>query len=148
MTKEKNLSINYISEDILESICHSLAGELFRDEEPMGLYRDHDQAKLESSLNLPKQSVYGEELYPDLFSKAAILFYVINRNHIFSNGNKRLSVAVLLVFLYINDYIITTTQAEIRDKALEIAKTTLPIKEVTEQLIVWIKERSSIAVDK
>lgn len=74
MIKGKNLSINYISEDILENICHSLACELFQDEEPMGLYKDHDQAKLDVSLSLPKQIVFGTELYPTLFKKAAILY--------------------------------------------------------------------------
>ncbi len=142
MTEEKKLPINYINEQILEDICHTLACKLFQDEEPMGLYKDHDQAKLESSLNLPQQSVFGEDLYPDLFTKAAVLFYVINRNHIFGNGNKRLSVAVLLVFLYINDHIFIGTPKEMRDKALEIATTTVTIDEVKIVLSEWIKQRS------
>ncbi|MES2213303.1 MAG: type II toxin-antitoxin system death-on-curing family toxin [Patescibacteria group bacterium] len=143
MTEEKNSSINYISEEILENICHSLACELFQDEEPMGLYKDHDQAKLDASLSLPRQAVYGTELYPDIYKKAAILFYAINRNHAFGNGNKRLSVAVLIVFLYINDLILTVSQKEMRDKALEIAQTNDRVETIVVLTSEWIKNNST-----
>lgn len=142
MTEEKNSSINYISEEILENICHSLACELFQDEEPMGLYKDHDQAKLDASLSLPRQAVFGRELYPDIFKKAAILFYAINRNHAFGNGNKRLSVAVLIVFLYINDLLLNVSQKEMRDKALEIAQTKQTVEKVVDEVSEWIKNNS------
>jgi prophage maintenance system killer protein len=72
MTEENASRVNYLDEEILKEICHELAAELFRDQEPMGLYDDHDQAKVDASLNLPRQAAYGHELYPDLFTKAAV----------------------------------------------------------------------------
>ena len=143
MTEEKNSSINYISEEILETICHRLACDLFQEEEPMGLYKDHDKAKLDASLALPQQSVFGKELYPDIFKKAAVLCYAINRNHAFGNGNKRLSIAVLIVFLFINDFILQVSQKELRDKALEIAQTETPINQIIVELSDWIRNKST-----
>lgn len=108
----------------------------------MGLYKDHDDAKLKSSLALPQQSYAGQELYPGLHRKAAVLFYALNRNHAFGNGNKRLSVAAVVVFLFINDVVFVGTEAEIRDKALWLAQTTDPIGDVTRELAGWLEKRS------
>ncbi len=45
--------------------------------------------RLGGSVETPKQQIFGEELYPDLFSKAAILFFLLVKNHCFVDGNKR-----------------------------------------------------------
>ena len=140
---EKSSRVNYITEDILERVCHKLAGELFKGEEPMGLYEDHDEAKLNASLALPQQMAFGQELYEGIYRKGAVLFYAINRNHAFGNGNKRLSVAALLVFLYINDAIFDGSDEELRDKALWLAQVGEPIGDVVDQLAGWI-ERNSV----
>lgn len=42
--------------------------------------------------------------YPDILNKAAYLFVAVNKGHLFLNGNKRLSLLVLLDFLYRNNY--------------------------------------------
>jgi death on curing protein len=96
MTEENSSPVNYLDEKILKELAHEIACQIFQEEEPMGLYEDHDQAKLDSCLNLPRQAVFGKDLYPGVFKKAAITFYAFNRNHAFGNGNKRLSVAVLV----------------------------------------------------
>jgi hypothetical protein len=54
MTEEKPSHVNYLDEKILKEICHDIACRLFQNEEPMGLYEDHDQGKLESCLSLPR----------------------------------------------------------------------------------------------
>lgn len=48
-----------------------------------------DRGKLEASLATPAQNVFGAELYPDLWSKGAILFFLLIKNHAFIDGNKR-----------------------------------------------------------
>lgn len=138
----KKLPVNYITEAILKDICHKLADELFKGEEPMGLYTDHDEAKLQASLALPRQEVFGEELYKGVYKKAAVLFYAINRNHAFGNGNKRLSVVSLLVFLYMNDIIFDGSNDELRDKALWLAQTTDSIGDAVAHLTIWIQKDS------
>ncbi|WP_372364861.1 type II toxin-antitoxin system death-on-curing family toxin [Candidatus Uabimicrobium sp. HlEnr_7] len=42
--------------------------------------------------------------YKGFFEKASFLFISINRGHLFTNGNKRLALTLLLNFIYINDY--------------------------------------------
>jgi len=41
-------------------------------------------------------------LYHGLIGKAAILFYLLIKNHPFKNGNKRIAITTVLVFLSIN----------------------------------------------
>lgn len=142
MTEQNQPPVNYITEEILEKVCHALARQLFQDEEPMGLYVDHDDSKLQASLALPQQVVFGKELYQGVYTKAAILFYALNRNHAFSNGNKRISVAALLVFLYANDVIMDADDSALRDLALWLAQTTDPIEAVVKELSRWIEEYS------
>ena len=44
----------------------------------------------------------GEEFYPDLVSKAAVLCYRLVRNHPLPDGNKRAGWAALVVFVDLN----------------------------------------------
>jgi death on curing protein len=139
MTEENASRVRYLTKESVEAICHEMAARLFADEEPMGLYKDHDPAKLDSCINQPRQAVGGQDLYPSIFDKAAITFYLFNRNHVFGNGNKRLSVAALSVFLFINDWFLVASADELRDQALWLAQVEEPIGEVVAKLSVWIK---------
>jgi prophage maintenance system killer protein len=47
--------------------------------------------RLESCLNTPFQRFGGKYLYAGVLNKAAILFYLINKNHPLVNGNKRMA---------------------------------------------------------
>jgi len=51
-----------------------------------------------------------------------VLYYSLNKNHPFKNGNKRISTASLLVFLFINDYWLDVKKDDLLAKTLEIAK--------------------------
>jgi death-on-curing protein len=57
---------------------------------------------LESCLIIPFQKFAGKYLYPSFVSKASILFYLLIKNHPFQNGNKRIAITALLVFLHSN----------------------------------------------
>lgn len=57
---------------------------------------------LESCLATPFQTFTKKSLYPTLISKAAILFYLMIKNHPFQNGNKRIAMTTLFVFLHKN----------------------------------------------
>ena len=45
------------------------------------------------------QSFGGEDVYPTLEEKAANLLYFVNKNHSFSDGNKRIAATIFLYFL-------------------------------------------------
>ena len=62
-----------------------------------------DRNLLLSALAAPLP-VYGEEVYPSVFDKAAALFIAINSDHPLSDGNKRLAWIVAKAFLALNGH--------------------------------------------
>lgn len=61
----------------------------------------------ESSIRQIEQSFDGTELYPSIEEKAAILLYLIVKNHSFVDGNKRIGAACFLYFLEKNSILNT-----------------------------------------
>ncbi|MDF0643352.1 MAG: type II toxin-antitoxin system death-on-curing family toxin [Nitrospira sp.] len=59
---------------------------------------------LESALAQPRQSFAGQDLYPDIITKAAALCFSLVLNHPFIDGNKRIGHAAMETFLMINGY--------------------------------------------
>ena len=57
----------------------------------------------ESSVNQIYQTVGGDDCYPTLEEKAAMLLYLITKNHSFSDGNKRIAASCFLYFLDKNE---------------------------------------------
>ena len=52
-----------------------------------------------SSIGQIYQTFGGEELYPSVEEKAAMLLYLVTKNHSFSDGNKRIAATIFLWFL-------------------------------------------------
>jgi len=61
-----------------------------------------DLGALESAVAQPRASFAGEDLYPDLASKATALAFSLINNHPFVDGNKRVGHAALETFLVLN----------------------------------------------
>ena len=57
----------------------------------------------DSSINQIYQTFGGEDCYPTLEEKAAMLLYMLVKNHSFTDGNKRIGAACFLHFLERND---------------------------------------------
>jgi death on curing protein len=74
---------------------------LYSPQEQVGV---KDPSLLDSAINRPMQSVFGNDAYPSIYEKAAALFESIAKNHAFHNANKRTALASLIVFLKINHY--------------------------------------------
>ena len=55
--------------------------------------------KLESALLRPQAEAFGEEFYPSIAEKAAVLLQGVVIAHPFTDGNKRIGLAVTLAFL-------------------------------------------------
>lgn len=65
-----------------------------------------DKGALESAVARPQMTAFGEEIYQNIFQKAAALMHSLVKNHCFENGNKRTALITTLAFLTINDYVI------------------------------------------
>lgn len=57
----------------------------------------------DSSINQIYQTFGGQEFYPTLEEKAAMLLYLLVKNHSFTDGNKRIGAACFLYFLERNN---------------------------------------------
>lgn len=63
-----------------------------------------DLGRLQSALAQPLASFDGQDLYPDLMSKAAALAFALVQGHPFVDGNKRVGHAAMEVTLLLNGY--------------------------------------------
>lgn len=86
-----------------------------------GLAGLRDKALLESSVNAAFQTFDGHPVYPTLLAKAARLGYSLIKNHAFADGNKRVGILAMLVFLEINEVQIQCTDAELASLGLGLA---------------------------
>jgi death-on-curing family protein len=52
-----------------------------------------------SAINQIRQSFNNQDLYPSIEEKAAMLLYLVVKNHAFVDGNKRIAAASFILFL-------------------------------------------------
>jgi death-on-curing protein len=71
-----------------------------------------DAGLLESAALRPQSSVFGEEAYPELLTKAAALLHSIVRNHPLVDGNKRLGWVAVKTFLILNGCTATSARSD------------------------------------
>ena len=74
-----------------------LAGMLLGEPLPV-----RDVGLLESAAARPRASAFGEDAYPEVWTKAAALLHSIVKNHALVDGNKRLGWLATAVFLDLN----------------------------------------------
>ncbi|MBB3661229.1 MULTISPECIES: type II toxin-antitoxin system death-on-curing family toxin [Prauserella salsuginis group] len=63
-----------------------------------------DFGLLSASVARPSATVFGQDAYPDLLTKAAALLHSLVRNHALVDGNKRAAWAGAWVFLEVNGH--------------------------------------------
>ncbi|MBP5420046.1 MAG: virulence protein RhuM/Fic/DOC family protein [Bacteroidales bacterium] len=63
------------------------------------LFGNEKDGSFKSSIGQIYQTFDGEELYPSVEEKAAMLLYLVTKNHSFSDGNKRIAATLFLWFL-------------------------------------------------
>ena len=110
-------------------IAHVLAQELMNYGEPIPNFDTRLPGRLESCLNTPFQYFNGKPLYRYIPDKAAVLFYLIIKNHPFTNGNKRLAVTITLVFFHLNNKWVKIPPSDLYDIACEVASSDTKDKE-------------------
>lgn len=66
------------------------------------LFGNEKDGSFKSSIGQIYQTFDGQELYPSVEEKAAMLLYLVVKNHSFSDGNKRIAATLFIWFLYRN----------------------------------------------
>jgi len=136
-----------LSIEDIEHLAHSLAVELMEWNEPIPPFKTRYPEKLESCLNTVSQSFDGKPFYPSLEDKAAALFYLLVKNHPFQNGNKRIAVTSLLVFLQLNDKWLTVDAKRLYNFAKWVAESDPSLNtETIAATAAFIKKHLTIAL--
>jgi death-on-curing protein len=78
-----------------------------------GAHGVRDLGLLLSALARSQATFDGQDLYPDLFHKAGALMESLLQNHPFVDGNKRTAVTATGMFLRMNGYRLTASNAEL-----------------------------------
>ncbi|MDD5518848.1 MAG: type II toxin-antitoxin system death-on-curing family toxin, partial [Candidatus Omnitrophica bacterium] len=101
---------------------------------------------LESCLAAPFQTFTGKSLYSNLAAKAAILFYLMIKNHPFQNGNKRIAMTTLFVFLHKNRKWLKVDTQELYNFTMWIAQSPPKFKEETLRAVQKFLKENIIAL--
>lgn len=98
-----------------------------------------DFGLLESAVLRPQQTVGGEDAYPDLHTKAAVLMHSLIRNHPFLDGNKRTAVLAVDVFYGLNGFELVADQGDVVALALDIAEGQVDVASIAGTLKNWAR---------
>ncbi len=93
----------------------------------------------DSSIHQIAQSFDGKDLYPTIEEKAAILLYLIVKNHSFVDGNKRIGAACFLLFLSRNELLLHHENKPIISNEGLAALTLFVATSKTEEMEVIVK---------
>lgn len=113
----------------IEQLAHVFAKESLNFDEPIPDFETRFRGVLEGCLAVPFQRFQKKDIYRGLLGKAAILFYLMVKNHPFQNGNKRIAMTTLLVFLYKNGKWIKVDEVELYNFAVWVASSPSALKD-------------------
>ena len=113
------------AEDLIE-----LARGLLGDPPPI-----RDVGLLGSAAARPQTTVFGEDAYPDIWTKAAALLQSLVKNHPLVDGNKRLGWLATGVFLEINGVDVTgTSNDDVYELVVGVAAEHQMVEEIAAEL--------------
>ncbi len=123
------MAIQNISLETIKYIAYSLAKDTMSWNEPIPEFETRFPNVLESCIAVPFQKFSQQFLYQGLSGKAAVLFYLLIKNHPFQNGNKRIAITTLLIFLYLNNKWLKADNAELYNFAVWVAQSPAEAKD-------------------
>jgi len=100
-----------------------------------GLSGIKDRGYIDFLSEKPFSEYFGEEQYPGLFMKAAVLMHGIILAHCFNDCNKRTAVLCTYTFLYLNGYELIADDDELYEITINVATKKIDIENLAE----WIK---------
>lgn len=113
----------------LDDVIH-LAVALLGDPAPI-----RDLGLLGSAVSRPQTTAFGDDAYPDIWTKAAALLQSIVTNHALVDGNKRLGWLSTAVFLEINGIEISRAgNDDVYDLVIDVAAGRPTVEAIAERL--------------
>lgn len=103
------------------------------------LFGNEKDESFKSSIGQIYQTFGGAELYPSVEEKAAMLLYLVTKNHSFSDGNKRIAATLFLWFMNNNGVLYRPDGTKrIADNTL-VALTLMIAESKTEEKDIMVK---------
>lgn len=87
-----------------------------------GVMGEHEPGLIDYMAEKPSQVLFGVELYPSIFQKAACYWFGFATTQYFVDGNKRTAYICADVFLRLNGYLLRIGEEELYHLALDVAK--------------------------
>lgn len=128
--------IRYLTKAEIVEINHKIMASF--DEGSVGIQYPEG---LDLVVEQPQMTVFGRELYPTLWVKAAYIMQKITKKHIFADGNKRTSYLATWTFLALNGYKLVMPTKVAGELVLEITNSP-DSEEVMLQVAKILKENS------
>lgn len=128
--------INYLDKNVVKEIHQAIIAETF-DKIPESAHILNPSA-LDNALDVPKTSLFGYEVHPDLFVKAAVFTRELVRGHAFEAANKRTGYVCAITFLEQNGYVLESSDDEADWFTSQIAMDKLSLAEITD----WLSKHS------
>ena len=102
-------------------------------------FANEKDESFKSSIGQIYQTFDGKDLYPSVEEKAAMLLYLVVKNHSFSDGNKRIAAMLFLWFLEGNGILYSSDgHKRIADNTL-VALTLMVAESRTEEKDIMVK---------
>ena len=139
----ERLSIDKITpEESFRATYEGAMREIERLRERFGgsvLFGNEKDDSFKSSIGQIYQTFGGEELYPSVEEKAAMLLYLVTKNHSFSDGNKRIAATLFLWFLNGNHILYNADGSKRLADSTLVALTLMIAESKTEEMDVMVK---------
>jgi death-on-curing protein len=97
-----------------------------------------DRRALEAAVGRPAMTFGGEDLYPDIPSKAGALMHSLVMNHPYVDGNERVGAHAAILFLRLNGYRTGFSSAELEEITMAAARGEVD----AESLAIWFRQRT------
>ena len=103
------------------------------------LFGNEKDQSFDSSINTIYQTFDCKELYPSVEEKAAMLLYLVTKNHSFSDGNKRIAAFLFLWFLQNNGILYKENGQKLIENNTLVALTLMIAESRTEEKDTIVK---------
>jgi death-on-curing protein len=101
-----------------------------------------DVGLLGSAAARPRATAFGEDAYPDIWTKAAALLQSVVKNHALVDGNKRLGWVATAVFLELNGVVATSaSNADVYELVMTVAAESQTIEAIATSLRTLVEGR-------
>jgi len=96
-----------------------------------------DLGLLEAAAQRPQTTLYGQEAYPSIPEKGAVLLELLTRNHALIDGNKRIGWLAAVVFFDLNGLALDAPNDDAYELVIGVSTGALDYRAAAQSLAGW-----------